>query len=226
MLHIWHDTARPAAWNMAADETLHNTADHPILRIYKWSEPAVTIGRSQLYPANIPAGHAIIRRPTGGGIVWHTADLTYTLALPAEHPITRMDISASYALIHERIRAALPSPTLLHDARNRDPSPRTMSCFASPSRHDIMAGDGAKIAGAAELRSARGLLVQGSVSLAAAACDWDAARAAILRAFAASASPLASDAIPFLPSPALLVSIDNLAASKYAADAWNRHGNA
>ncbi len=84
-----------AASNMALDEALLEAMTRlqkPVLRFYGWTEPAATFGYFQKFSDVEQATplRPLIRRPTGGGIVPHDADWTYSFAqgggkLPA-HP--------------------------------------------------------------------------------------------------------------------------------------------
>lgn len=79
-----------ASFNMAVDEALLNNfkdSDLPILRLYGW-KPSLSLGRfSNLHATlnqktlkmqNIP----FIRRMSGGGVLVHGGDLSYSLILP------------------------------------------------------------------------------------------------------------------------------------------------
>ena len=72
------------AFNMALDEALLEASAHvgkPVLRFYGWAEPAATFGYFQKF-ADVERAtllRPLIRRPTGGGIVPHDADWTYSL---------------------------------------------------------------------------------------------------------------------------------------------------
>src|SRR5436305_10194353 len=79
--------ARPAAENMAVDEVLLESAasfTRPVLRFYGWSEAAASFGYSQRYDeiARLTCLRPLVRRPTGGGLVPHDADWTYSLVFP------------------------------------------------------------------------------------------------------------------------------------------------
>jgi len=68
---------------MAVDEFLLGEADDPILRIYGWSRPCVSIGYFQSidevdYEKCKKQGVDVIRRITGGGAVFHDKELTYS----------------------------------------------------------------------------------------------------------------------------------------------------
>ena len=80
----------PPAFNMALDEALLESMSRlgrPVLRFYGWTEPAATFGYFQKYADVERATHLrpLIRRPTGGGIVPHDADWTYSLVFPPGH---------------------------------------------------------------------------------------------------------------------------------------------
>lgn len=81
-----------AAWNMAVDEALlesYNKNDLPILRLYGW-EPSLSIGRFSKISQSIDKQELqnqrlpFVRRMTGGGVLVHGGDLSYTLVLPRE----------------------------------------------------------------------------------------------------------------------------------------------
>ena len=69
---FWQDGQHSPAFNMAADEVLLETAcsrGRPLLRFYEWDRKAVSLGYVQSLSA-APAGYAVVRRPTGGGVVY------------------------------------------------------------------------------------------------------------------------------------------------------------
>ena len=82
--------ACPSAFNMALDETLLEASAHigkPVLRFYGWTEPAATFGYFQKCAdvEHMTLLRPLIRRPTGGGIVPHDVDWTYSLVFPPGH---------------------------------------------------------------------------------------------------------------------------------------------
>ena len=94
---FWNDTPHSPAWNMAADEALLQNAPAtgtPLLRCYAWDRPAVSIGYVQRLDA-APEGFAAVRRPTGGGIVYHDYDFTFSVAFPMGHWLTGLDRTQS-----------------------------------------------------------------------------------------------------------------------------------
>ncbi len=90
-LTLWlDDTPREGALNMALDEAMLFGASDVWMRVYKWSVPTISIGFSQ--PVSVvPADKAewpVVRRWTGGGVVVHDGDWTYTLAAPGGHAVS------------------------------------------------------------------------------------------------------------------------------------------
>jgi lipoate-protein ligase A len=164
-LIVYHDSEpRSAALNMAVDEALLESAVCPTLRFYGWSGPALSFGYFGSYAdvADQRAHREIVRRWTGGGVVSHGDDLTYSVIIPASHPFFSRSSLAIYSDVHDAIRGALKAngidTTLAHAA-----SPKVSeNCFANAVRADVMS-EGRKIAGAAHRRSHAGLLHQGSI---------------------------------------------------------------
>ena len=175
----------PPAFNMALDEALLESMPRlgrPVLRFYGWTEPAATFGYFQKYADVERATHLrpLIRRPTGGGIVPHDADWTYSLVFPPDHEWHSLKAEASYRRVHEWIQSAftklgvateLASHSQKSAIRNSDKSrardesrcPQSaIGCFAGYEKFDVL-WHGKKIAGAAQRRNKLGLLIQGSV---------------------------------------------------------------
>jgi len=175
-LEICRDaTPRSAAVNMAIDEALLETAKVPSIRFYRWNSPALSFGYFGKFAdvANYAPRRDLVRRWTGGGIVFHGDDLTYSIVIPANDPA----FSESSMLIYEKIHCALRS-ALLANGERAELAPvagvvdaraaiidRGYSCFANPVRADVMV-NGRKVAGAAQRRTRGGLLHQGSIQLA------------------------------------------------------------
>jgi len=157
----------PAALNMAIDEALLEMATVPVLRFYRWERPAFSFGYFGRY-AEVAAEsdrRDVVRRWTGGGIVPHGEDLTYSLIIPATDPAFEKSSPEIYREVHEAVRRALERhaiATVLADGA----APKISDhCFANAVRADVVS-DGHKIAGAAHRRSRKGLLHQGSIQRA------------------------------------------------------------
>src|SRR5205085_6704493 len=109
-LIVYHDIAsRSAALNMAIDEALLETAEIATVRFYKWDHPALSFGYFGKFSevAHHSAERDLVRRWTGGGIVFHGDDLTYSIVIPAADPVFSESSMSIYERIHNAIRAAL-----------------------------------------------------------------------------------------------------------------------
>jgi lipoate-protein ligase A len=164
-LHVYDDLEpRPAALNMAVDEALLDAALAPILRYYRWQQPALSFGYFGGYAEveQHSRDREIVRRWTGGGIVPHGADLTYSIIIPAGNPLLARSSPEIYSEFHDSIRRALQLNGIEAMLANAAAPKISENCFANAVRADVMS-EGRKIAGAAHRRSRAGLLHQGSV---------------------------------------------------------------
>jgi lipoate-protein ligase A len=176
-LDVFNDVApHSASLNMAIDEALLESATIPSIRFYGWHSPALSFGYfGRFADVAIYSGERdLVRRWTGGGIVFHGEDLTYSIVIPASDPA----FDQSSTAIYEGIHCALAD--ILNEAGSRavvaggvDPGGIAVAvraavnaagynCFANPVRADVMI-NGRKVAGAAQRRTRRGLLQQGSI---------------------------------------------------------------
>ncbi len=170
---------------MALDEALLAAAPQhgrPVLRFYGWSQPAATFGYSQRYDhvATLTPLRPLLRRPTGGGLVPHDGDWTYTLVFPREHPWYDLRARDSYERLHAWLHRTFRRLGL---ATELAAAPRhgAGACFAGAEVNDVLWRD-AKIAGAAQRRTKSGLLIQGSVQPPTGALDrtvWEGAVLAV-----------------------------------------------
>ena len=176
-LNVYHDLApRSAAMNMAIDEALLESAIVPSVRFYRWESPALSFGYfGQFSHVAIYASERdLVRRWTGGGIVLHGQDLTYSIVIPASGAAFRESSTTIYANVHRALCDALNAngerAVVAGDvdrggvafAMRAGVSSGGYNCFANPVRADVMI-DSRKVAGAAQRRTRAGLLQQGSV---------------------------------------------------------------
>jgi lipoate-protein ligase A len=152
----------PAAANMAIDESLLRHAQAPVLRLYGWEEACVSIGYFQKTSV-VPAEASFVRRYTGGGLVAHGKDLTYTLVLPADHPLTAAGTLPSYRVIHEGVASALRAVGVGCRLATAQPKKDHASCFLKPVPADVLDPKGNKLAGAAQRRTTQGCLAHGAI---------------------------------------------------------------
>src|SRR6266702_4364481 len=109
-LDVYHDIApHSAAMNMAIDEALLLTAKIPSIRFYRWSSPALSFGYFGKFAdvADYGVERDLVRRWTGGGIVFHGDDLTYSIVIPADDPVFGESSMSIYEKIHCALRNAL-----------------------------------------------------------------------------------------------------------------------
>jgi len=174
-LTIYHDESpHSATMNMAIDEALLETALGPTIRFYRWCSPALSLGYFGKFSdvATYAAERDLVRRWTGGGIVFHGDDLTYSIVIPVSDPVFDESSIAIYEKIHRALADALNGiGERAVVAGGVDPGGIALSkhaaasgynCFANPVRADVMM-NGRKISGAAQRRTRRGLLQQGSI---------------------------------------------------------------
>lgn len=209
-LDLWvDDESRSPSGQMALDEALLLAAKSPVLRVYRWTSPAVTFGYAQRYSevSGFSAALPAIRRWTGGGIVFHGSDLTLTLAVPEPHPLCRLQPAGIYLWIHHALLKSLEKTVCdarLAEAKDCLSGP---ACFQSPALNDILAG-GRKICGGALRRGKKGFLYQGSL-------HGNFSPASL-------AESLAGSVVPFQPEDGLLRLSDSLEMERYSTPAWNQ----
>ncbi len=202
---------RAAAWNMAVDEELLRTATQPVLRFYEWARKAVSFGYfekvqpvREAYP-----DREIVRRWTGGGVVPHGSDFTYSLVVKNGEPFMKLDAGESYRAIHGALAEALREFGFATRLAESGAGKVSSACFENPVSADIIASE-RKIAGAAQRRTREGLLHQGSVQIPDLPRDFG-------NHFAAKLCPSVHI---FTPSAGLLENARELANDKYASAAW------
>ena len=208
-LQLWEDSSpRTPAGQMACDEALLHSCEMPVLRVYRWAAPAVTFGYAQRLAAVQPLARRlpVMRRWSGGGMVFHGSDVTLALAIPASEAAASGSSRDIYSAIHEGLLPAIQKT--LPDARLVLPEECRCGpvCFESPVAFDIIAG-ASKICGGALRRSKAGVLYQGSLHLPGAVP-------------AELANSLAVEVSRFEKAAALQASIDKLASGKYETPAW------
>ena len=163
ILHL--DGTHSGPMNMAVDQAWLEHSTVPVLRIYTWDQPTATLGYAQnlakLQEA-LPAW-PIVRRWTGGGVVLHQDDYTYSVIVPASDSWAQTSAVESYRRIHGSLADALTR----HGQKGcRLATPEDVIeapfCFVAPAVHDVIRGP-VKVAGAGQRRGKLGLLHQGSV---------------------------------------------------------------
>lgn len=242
---------REAAANMAVDLwMLRSSASSPgaaaLFRAYGWSEPAFTFGQSQRWhdirgrvnaitvgAAPLPA---LIRRPTGGGLVDHRRDWTYALVFPIQSEPAAARPADLYTRVHRLLADALgeagvaarllscPPPGACSAEGNAAAPARPNHggpsvCFEEPVPGDLLdPASGTKVAGAAMKRTRDGVLLQGSIVAEALASP--AAREVLRSAFISRlAQSLEAEAVLHSPPPA---AVHAALRATFRSTAWNR----
>ena len=164
-LDVYDDVSpRSAATNMAIDEALLEHARSPSIRFYRWDHPALSFGYFGKF--NDVAEHRhqrdLVRRWTGGGIVFHGDDLTYSIVIPASSEFFSESAKSIYAAIHSALCDALKANGIAAALAPNNSSKISDACFANPVVADVIV-NGLKVAGAAQRRTRSGLLQQGSI---------------------------------------------------------------
>ncbi|MEO7297274.1 MAG: hypothetical protein ABI042_01710 [Verrucomicrobiota bacterium] len=170
MAETWlllQSSAGKSAWNMALDETLLESSPaiaKSVLRFYSWTEPAATFGYSQHFAEieRTTSLRPLIRRPTGGGLVPHDADWTYSLIFPPDHSWYSLKAVESYERVHLWIRDAFHKIGVATELSACCKKEIPGQCFVGAEKSDVL-WHGKKIAGAAQRRTKNGLLIQGSI---------------------------------------------------------------
>jgi lipoate-protein ligase A len=175
------DDPAPAAWNMAMDEYLLGMHEgrhtEPILRLYSFSPPAVTVGYHQdpalaLDLRSIERDSIdVARRFTGGRALLHDDELTYCLVAGTEAPPFDTHLQHAYMGISRALVLALRSlgvEAILSSGRHGSAERRlSRPCLDSVSRHEITVR-GRKIVASAQRRTRSAMLQHGSIFLTSA----------------------------------------------------------
>lgn len=223
-----------AAGHMALDEALLDSSPEgvPVLRFYDWagegasySLRGVTFGVSQAIEPVEAAVRARfgglcaapVRRATGGGIVFHDGDMTFSFVFPWP---TLSDPGLVYKDIHLAAHLGFKALGVETGLWSRPrPVGLQAECFASPEPKDLVSPAGAKaLGGALRRRRGRGLY-QGSLRPEALGVDAGKARRAVAEGLALSWKAL------FEPTAAGAEAVERAEAlrrERYETDRWNR----
>jgi lipoate-protein ligase A len=153
------DAPLEAAAHMAADVAMAERVAGgglPALRLYRWTAPALSLGRFQPeadvdLPACRARGVEVVRRPTGGRALLHGGDLTYAVAMPRPSgPDGTVD--AVYCLLArglvEGLRLLGVEAAVASAEGTAGPA-----CFAAVRGSDLRVGD-RKVCGSAQVHRA------------------------------------------------------------------------
>lgn len=165
-----------------------------LFRHYGWEFPCWTCGYSQKfsYVKDCTGGTqgTIFRRGTGGGIVPHKNDWTFSMVIGNGHSAWHRPPRDFYDVLHKQIAVILGKfhiPAQLHKCEGSlcNGAPPS-ECFRSPVLSDVLlAGTGEKVAGAAIKKTREGILLQGSIQKEhLPAVPWEAFKNSLVKALA------------------------------------------
>jgi len=133
------------------------------VRVYQWKTPTITYGYNQkidsLINLNEYAGWQILKRPTGGGIVFHhTGEISFTLILPKG----RLKVTDAIEQTSKKIAAFLKAAGLDIKVEGVKRARQSDFCTAFVSRHEIIL-EGKKMVGIAQRFGRHAILQQGTI---------------------------------------------------------------
>lgn len=165
-----------AQFNMDKDKHLFDEAN-PVIRFYTWREKSYSIGCFQsveevrkIVPEE-DKDCPLVHRITGGGVVEHGKDLTFSIILPNPEDWGLGNVRTSYHIINNMILSTLSGcnkdgylSLYNKDVTVQKYERKNYFCFRKPTRYDLM-HQGIKIGGGAQRRSENKLLHQGSLQM-------------------------------------------------------------
>jgi lipoate-protein ligase A len=166
--------------NMAVDEALLACFDPatslPVFRVYGWRPPAFSIGRFQDAGQVLDLGKcrsariAVVRRITGGGLIYHADELTYAVVCAPRHIPATSSVKDSFRVLTSFILGfygklgLAPGYAVDHHPAGTRLGERTPLCFAGRESYDILV-NGRKIGGNAQRRLKGVIFQHGSLPL-------------------------------------------------------------
>ena len=169
------------ALELVCHASTNQASPQSLCRIYRWNTPTVTLGYFQAPDASVPStisGCPKIKRLTGGGAILHDLELTYSVAIPAQHSI-RHDPLKLYDVVHTAIINTLATQNVASSMRrdsslfsgaklsdSHQTSNDPFLCFLRHDDRDIVIGKN-KVVGSAQRRRKGSILQHGSILLEA-----------------------------------------------------------
>lgn len=174
------EVPREGALNMAVDQYLLDLVEageltHPVLRIYRWKKPTLSLGYHQKWQANVNMDAllrndvGLVRRWTGGRAVLHDREITYALVAPMIGPF-KAKVTHNYLRIGKALKrftdlGKVTGELALEGGDLKPKGNRNIPCFATLSSSEIEAA-GRKMIGSAQKLGKRGFLQHGSIPIA------------------------------------------------------------
>jgi lipoate-protein ligase A len=161
------------AWNMAADETLLETAaaGTASLRLYGWLQPTLSLGYFQSEAPCRSYGElgelAWVRRASGGAALVHHHEVTYALALPPGTPWKKRGefwLQRMHGILTDALGAL--GVNVRTCGEDEEKKLGEVLCFLHHTPCDLLIGE-AKVVGSAQRKQRGALLQHGGILLAA-----------------------------------------------------------
>jgi len=214
------------AFNLALDEALLR-AGAEALRLYAWDPPGYSLGFFQRAAEHaVPEGFVLVRRPTGGGAIAHTGELTISWTggrrrVEEVYTETNAIVTAALARLGVRVVPGTGRP---------EAAPPGL-CFDAHTSYDLL-GEGRKVFGSAQRRGGTRFLMHGTLVLEP--NRWAAGSISVRElagrpvprremeeaVLAAAADVLGTAFQPSEPTSAELEIADRLVSERYANDGW------
>jgi lipoate-protein ligase A len=164
------------AWNMAFDQFFAESMplyQKPVMRVYRWRPWCLSLGYHQSSDCvNLEAcrqdGIDVVRRQTGGRAVLHAEELTYSVIIPRNHPLSG-SVSETYRCLSLGLAEGLRTAGVPASFQKRSIDLRShynhgisVSCFSAAALHEIVVGD-RKLVGSAQRRLPLAIIQHGSI---------------------------------------------------------------
>lgn len=152
-----------AEWNMKRDVMLFESffRDRSGFRLYGWKERCVTVGRNREFPETTLE---VARRPTGGGVVFHSYDIAFSFFINDNSPLWHSSVMDTYFEVSEIIRNLLIKKGFEVKYPEGAPEGRREMCFERAESHELVI-NGRKVVGCALLKRGKRFLAQGTIYL-------------------------------------------------------------
>jgi lipoate-protein ligase A len=160
--------------NMAMDEAVFNGLEDdvstPVVRVYRWKPPTISIGYFQS-AADIDFhkcrrdGIAVVRRMTGGRAVLHDEELTYSILFSDKdfQPFRKKEIFVFIArCLVDSLKFLGIDSQVVEKTRG---DLRSANCFASPAQFEIESLERGKLIGSAQVIKDGVVLQHGAIPL-------------------------------------------------------------
>lgn len=165
----------PGSWNMSVDEFLFSRTEgtgRTFLRFYSWVRPTASLGYSQRYDRVVNEkycrdhGIDIVRRMTGGKLVLHHKEITYSVA-SSDTSVFTSRLKDSYRKISMGLMRGLDkmgARSYLADSPPKEYVRGSLPCFSYPARDEVEV-DGLKVIGSAQKRIGDRFIQHGSIPI-------------------------------------------------------------